>query len=155
MAVLYHTNGTAVVLVNNNYLGLSSAEGVEVAWTEYFNEIYSDERGPNMPSEVLRNGVDAKITLELWKYDSAILNAFIAQREGGVIGQMGIIGQPMFQNSLTSTVQIASPSDSIIYTFNRCWIVDECAVQLSTQLKIWKIVIRAVPDANYVTYTIS
>lgn len=157
--VSYHTNGTAALSVSTTQsgssysnLGLSSADGVKINITEYFNEIYSDERGPNIPAEVLRNGADATIEVELWKYDGTVLNTLMALREGGVQGYMGTIGQMMFNAGLTRRLRVASPIDGQNWQFNRVWILDEQSVQLSTQLKIWTVTFKAVPDENGYLY---
>jgi len=160
MAISYHVNGTASLQVSNTVqgttfsnLGLSSSEGVKINITEYFNEIYSDERGPSIPSEVLRNGADATIEVELWKYDGTVLNNLMALREGGVQGYMGTIGQMMFNAGLTRRLRVLSPIDGQNWQFNRVWILDEQSVQLSTQLKIWTVTFKAVPDENGILYT--
>lgn len=153
MAVGFHVNGTAGLTIDSNALGVASSDGVKVDLNEYFNEIKTDNRGPDIPEEVLRNGNDALITCELWKYDDTVLQNFMAKRDGGNVGQMGQIGELMFANNRTSVLIIASPVDGHVYTFGRCWLVDAVGLELSTQLKIVSITIKAVPDANNYLYT--
>lgn len=154
MAVLYHTNGTATLTALSLPLGLSSADGVRVSVNEALEEIYSDQLGPSLPSEVLINGATASIEFELWKYDTSVLNSLLARRQGsGTLGTIGTVGKLMFTNSLTFDLSIASPVDGVVWYFPRCWIQDEASVQLSTQLKVWSLKIRAVPDQYGVLYT--
>lgn len=129
-------------------MGLSSSDGVKISINQYMNEIYSDERGPNIPSEVLRNGGDAKIEFELWKFDTAVVNSLLASRDGGVQGRLGLVGELMFYNNLPLELTIASPVDGQNWYFPRTWLLDEGSVQLSTQLKIWTMTIKAVPGPS-------
>lgn len=154
MAVLYHANGTATLTALSLPLGLSSADGVRVSVNEALEEIYSDQLGPSLPSEVLINGATASIEFELWKYDTSVLNTLLQRRQGGdTLGKIGTVGKLMFNNSLTFDLSIASPVDGVVWYFPRCWIQDEASVQLSTQLKVWSLKIRAVPDQYGVLYT--
>ena len=147
MAALYHTNGTATLAANGLTLGLSSADGVRISINEALEEIYSDQNGPALPSEVLINGPTASIEFELWKYDSTVLQSILALRMGsGTLGVAGTVGKLMFYNSLTFALSVASPVDGLPWYFPRCWIQDEASVQLSTQLKIYSLKIRAVPN---------
>lgn len=155
---VYHTNGTALIKWGGVDLGLASSDGVKISINQYFNEIYSDQLGPKIPATVLRNGCDARIEVELWKYDTNVMLSIIAQRDGGVAGQLPAqpnqVGQLMFENGLTSTLAVLSPVDGQNWLFANCWLLDESSVQLSTQLKIWTCVFRATPAVyNGVLYT--
>lgn len=152
---VYHTNGTATISVNGTPMGVSSAEGVKVTLNHYTNEIYTDERGPNVPAQVLSNGGDARIEFELWKYNTGVLTQYLADRINASAAGPGTVqnvGALMFDN-YTAVLSIASPVDGVVWTFNRTWVLEEASAQLSTQLKIWSLVVRAVCDVNGSIYT--
>lgn len=156
MASIYHTNGTCTATVatssssGNGVLGLTSADGVKLTINTFINEIFSDERGPNIPSEVLQNGQDAMIELELWKYDTIVLNNLLSLASGNASAQgyLNTVGSLMFNNTRTFALTLSSPQDGVNWYFPRCYIVDDSSVQLSTQLKIWNLKIKAVPGPS-------
>lgn len=153
MATAYRTNGTATITVDGSTLGVSTADGVNIEESQHQFDVYSDERGPQTPAEIINLGTEAIISGTFAKYDDTVLQAFIAKRQGGTFGSMGTIGDLMFLGSRTSTVVIASPIDGHAQTFNRCILT-----KFSRNVSIGNITtadfeIRAVPDASGVVST--
>jgi hypothetical protein len=150
MAALYHVNGSAGLYVGQgtggSFLGYGGPEGVEIAITDGIADQFSDEYGPFMPSEKLQNGSRARITFELWKSDTAVLNSLLALRDGAnVPGGTGQVGRLMLTNGLYFGLTIASPIDAVPWYFPICQIVgDPVSVGLSTQMKVWKLAIDAI-----------
>ncbi len=150
MAALYHVNGTASMYVGQglggSLLGISGAEGVDIAITDFIVDQFSDEYGPNMPAEKLQNGSRARITFELWKYDQTVLNNLMILRDGGsAAGGSSTIGLLMLYNTKYFGLSIASPNDGVPWYFPICQISGEpVSVALSTQMKVWKITIDAI-----------
>ena len=149
MAALYHVNGSAAMYIGQgtggSLLGYSSAEGVSIEITAGMNEIFSDEYGPFLPAEELQNGTRARINFELWKSDTAVLNNLLALRDGAnVAGGSSTVGQLMLTGSKYFGLTIASPIDAVPWYFPICQIVgDPISVSLSTQLKVWRMGIKA------------
>jgi hypothetical protein len=160
MAICYHSNGPTLITVCGSALGYSTAEGVTLSITEGFEDINTDLWGPFVPTLVIREGSLAKVTFDLAIFDSAVLNTYMAAREGGVLGQEGIIGEPMYGGCSGSTrtcaMSLASPNDGTVYNFPITYIDAAADVTLSTQQKIWSLVIRCVPNTSSgVLYTIT
>lgn len=149
MAVMYHVNGPTPIYIGQgtggSQLGYSGVEGIEIAIAAGNVEQFSDEYGPFMPAEVLQIGGRARLTFELWKYDTTVLNNLMTQRMGALTpGGTATIGQLMLNAGLFFGITLPSPNDGQPWYFPTCQLAgDPMPVNLSTQLKIWRVAINA------------
>ncbi len=152
MTALYSTNGTTSLFVgrgvSGSLIGVSSADGVNAAFNESIDKVFSDENGPAVPSEQLINGGNVLITAELWKVDQTVLNGLIALREGGTLGRFPLgnqilAGKLMYFNGLYFQLTLASPIGGRPIFFPCCTIIEDASEKLSTQLTIWRLKIEA------------
>lgn len=153
MAASYRTNGPTSITIDSVLIGFSSADGVQFFTNQYTAPIFSDERGPSIPAEMLNNGTDGRVVGEFYKFDYAALNTAVAKRNGGTVGSMGSIGDLMFANSRTSVIILASPVDGKVITINRGWFDGEVEYDLSTQWTRVPFTLVYVPDSSGICFT--
>lgn len=156
MAVDYYTNGTATITVDSQTLGIAAAEGVKVSINHFAIELFSDEFGPQMACEILNNGGSAIVTFQLLKFDPTRLAAWDQKRfGGGTTGTVPYVGRLMFSESDMSTMSIASPNSTGVYTFPRCVLLDSVEYELSTQAKRVNCVVKCHHNGSGVLYTLA
>lgn len=78
--------------VTGNLLELGwTVDGVQIAETFHSADIYDDAHGPSIPCDVQNFGSEAKITLDLIKYDLDVLRAICAREfNGSTPGTVGL-----------------------------------------------------------------
>jgi hypothetical protein len=179
MASSLHVNGLATLyvgamdaLVTGNLLELGwTVDGVSIAESAAFEDVFSDRLGGHIPEDVQNFGAEAKITLDLIKYDLDILRAICTREYNGTVGltpnapaTMGdlmVACEKMFslyvkrsygpdcRNPASdgfSSSSSGTPEGGWLYP--RCYVMDERSFKVGTRVTRHNLVIRALPNAS-------
>ncbi len=181
MSSQLHVNGYAQLYVGPmnaqsystcvNELGWT-VDGVEISEIHYHEDIYTDRLGGHVPEDIQNFGSEARITLDLIKYDNAVLRSIITRNYQGTVGttpnepsmagDLMVACSKMFslyvkrqygpdcQNPATGSSSNASVEGG--WTFPRCMVVDERSWKVGTKVTRHRLVIRAIPGSTGVLY---
>jgi hypothetical protein len=183
MASVLRVNGYATVGVGaaetstqNGFYELGwTVDGVEIAETHYAEDVYTDRLGGHIPEDVQNFGMEARITLDLIKYDLAVLRDVITREYQGTVGttpnESSLAGDLMVACNKMFSVYIkrqyggttgdcknpgdlgtSSGTPEGNWAFPRCYVVDERSFKVGTKVTRHRLVIRALPNASGVLY---
>lgn len=183
MTSYLHVNGYATIgvgamdsYVQNAFSELGwTVEGVEIAETAYQEDVYSDRLGGHIPEDVQNFGAEARITLDLIKYDLKVLRDIITREYQGTVGttpnEPSLAGDLMMACSKMfacyikrqyggttgdcknpGSLGVSSGTPEGNWAFPRCYVVDERSVKVGTKVTRHRLVIRALPNASGILY---
>src|SRR5271166_3234046 len=126
----YHVNGPARIFAGVGgggalmYLGLSTAEGVSIAPENFYQPVFTDQYGPDVPAERQYFLGTAHIRFKLAKYDEAAMLLVRTPPGAAAEGQMPAAGVLMNTGALSFRVLIdsfTSPTgDNLPWNFPTC-----------------------------------
>jgi hypothetical protein len=151
-----------------------TVDGVEIAETHYTEDVYTDRLGGHIPEDVQNFGAEARITLDLIKYDLAVLRSIITREYSGGPGGAMNPNDPSLAGDLMgactkmfslfvkrqyggttgdcknpgATGGASSLSPEGNWLFPRCYVVDERSVKVGTKVTRHRLTIRALPNAT-------
>lgn len=173
MANMLRVNGRADVYIGNQnvipgYLLGWSVDGVELAFNSYTEQVFTDNKGPNIPEDIQNFGEDARITIDLVKYDLSVLNTIIPRLHGGTVGvqpnynltaattdygTLMVQCQHFFSLGVARTTGKTCQNDGEGgWMFPYCYLMDEHSFKVGTKVTRHRLVVRAIPsDAGLYT----
>jgi len=186
MASFLRVNGYASVYVGAQDSVFSAlaelgwtVDGVEIAETHYSEDVYTDRLGGHIPEDIQNFGAEARITLDLIKYDLAVLRKIIPRVYEGTVGLTpnvpaeagglfvacgsmftcgikrqygGTTGDCKNPGSLANATTFASGTPEGNWIFPRCYVVDERSVKVGTKVTRHRLTLRALPNATGMLY---
>lgn len=96
MAGTIHVSGTSTVTVDGAELGVS-VNGVTIKNHNQFQDVFTDELGPLIPTDVQNMGFFSTVEVELIKYDNDVLSNCIGPFAGVGEGDIGQVGALLIQ----------------------------------------------------------
>jgi hypothetical protein len=179
LASFLHVNGYATVGVGamdavtiSSFTELGwTVDGVEIAETHYAEDVYTDRLGGHIPEDVQNFGSEARITIDLIKYDLAVLRKVLTREYDGTVGvtpnEPSLAGDLMTACSKMFSLYIkrqyggttgdcknpgslgqSSGTPEGNWAFPRCYVVDERSVKVGTKVTRHRLTIRALPNAT-------
>jgi hypothetical protein len=187
MPSFLHVNGYATVGVaaanthtQNGFNELGwTVDGVEIAETHYAEDVYTDRLGGHIPEDVQNFGMEARITLDLIKYDLDVLRDVITREYQGTVGVTpnesslagdlmiacnkmfsvyikrqygGTTGDCKNPGSLATVNNYSSGTPEGNWAFPQCYVVDERSYKVGTKVTRHRLVLRALPNASGILY---
>jgi len=123
--------------------------------------VIADYAGLEMPADMLRTGIMAHITMQLVRFDPAVLNRVQAQIAGAVTGQIqaGEIGTLLLAENSTFRVMVRSPYVSKpIFSSQRAGVrllwafLDESfEAELTTEEQVWNLTFTGLTNISPLT----
>jgi hypothetical protein len=188
MTSFLRVNGYANVLIGpQDRLALAdmpelgwTVDGVEISEQMYTEDVYTDRLGGHIPEDVQNFGAEARITLDLIKYDLSVLRKIITREYNGTVGvtpnlpaeagdlmnacekffacyinrQYGDTnGDCRNPGSLATAINYSSGTPEGNWYFPRCYVVDERSVKVGTKVTRHRLTLRALPNATGMLYT--
>jgi hypothetical protein len=152
-----------------------TVDGVEIAETHYAEDVYTDRLGGHIPEDIQNFGSEARITLDLIKYDLDILRDIITREYQGTVGvtpnEASLAGDLMVACNKLCSIYIkrqyggtngdcknpgafgtSSGTPEGNWAFPQCYVVDERSYKVGTKVTRHRLVLRAIPNASGVLY---
>jgi hypothetical protein len=180
MSSFLHVNGYASCFVGtqdaaqvNGLVELGwTVDGVDLSFIAAHEDVFTDRLGGHIPEDVQNFGEEARITLNLIKYDLAVLRRILTREYNtGTLGitpnEPSLAGDLMVQCGKMFSLYVkrqyggtsgdcknpgdygmSSGSPEGGWLFPRCFVVDERSVKVGTKVTRHNIVIRALPNAS-------
>ncbi len=135
------------------------------------SDVNADYAGPAMPADVQQLGEMAMFMPAFSRYNQLVINTLAARRRGGTAGTggAGAIGSLLVAEGLTFPYLIvagyrnkavfSAGSMNAGYFFPQCYVADAIDFELSTEITVPRLIIRAIPtfdqpDGRYSAYQI-
>jgi hypothetical protein len=171
MATTLHVNGRADIYIGTQASANPSSllgwtvDGVEISTNHYTEDVYTDNKGQHIPEDIQNFGTDARITVDLIKYDATVLAGItdrLATSSNGIDGnELTKAGELMYacndlisvgiKRTQTQACENAEPEQgpsTTGWTFPYAYLADERSWKVGTRVTRHRLTFRAIPSAS-------
>lgn len=160
----FHVNGPAIVSTKmaseSAYSDLGiTVDGVEPSFDGKYEDVIADDGGPMVPVDLQYFGEEARIRLELIRWDETRMRLVETRIAGKTVGQIRAVdlGTLVVRASHYFALSIATSARTGLsaengYRFPVCHAVDSIPFKLGTRVTRKTLLIRAIPSVAGVLY---
>lgn len=164
MAITVHVNGAARIDITTftggtEQLGYSE-NGVTINTNIATQDIFTDQFGQGVPTDVLFLGEQGTVDIELLSWDWAVLNRLLSPIDKVVLNTPGQVATTDYgclyaKDVLTYGLKInAVKTGERSYTFPAAFLVDQRSLTIGTRESRWSLTFRVLPEVSGSTATL-
>ena len=145
--------GPTTIKSGTDVIGYTDNDNLpSIQFTEYFHEVKVVNRGAT-PAEIVTQGVTARISLALVKWDQAVVNNLLTSSRGGNSAAVSGIGARLVNSGSLFPISITGVTHE--YTFSNCYFAQDGVQdsQWGNRERVLTLNILAIPGDDDILYT--